>query len=197
MVGSRIWSRTAEYLSLEDIRPPPLAELHAYWLARCPEGDVPRQMELSPRDLGASVRNTALIDIEQAPPGARYVLVGDALKRLLGRDPTGHRVDEIYGPTIAREVYGAFGRVAEARTASFYVREFQILGKSFGYYRLLLPLRLGEDKAIRRILIGIYPTSDRLNEARDWRDPLNRLEAQEREEQAMQSAWLKTSSDLS
>jgi hypothetical protein len=196
MSGFKIWSRTAEYLSLNDIRPPPLAQLYAYWQkCRSSDEDLPAQQDLSLREVPECMGNLALVALETAPAGARYLLVGPALKKLLGADPTGKRIDEIYSRSIAREVYDAFGRAARDRTPSFYQRDFEILGRSFGYYRLILPLRLGEGEGVRRLLVGIYPTSDRLTEADQWRGALADLEAQERKEDEMQRAWLRSFAD--
>lgn len=57
-----------------------------------------------------------------------------------------------------------YGTVVRGRKATFYKRDFVVLGKPLGYFRLLLPRRLDDDR-VRRIAVGIYPTDIRLTEA--------------------------------
>lgn len=183
----KIWSRTSEYLSLTEIEPPALADLHAYW-SQVGGGDVPRQTDLNPRAMGEALHHVALVEIERRPAGARYLLVGEALKRLLGADPTGKRIDEVYSRAVAREVYEAFSKAVRSREAAFYRRDFQILGKTFGYFRLILPLS-GRDGAVERLLIAIYPTDPSLKRARQWREAVEDLERRRRAEASMETAW--------
>ena len=95
----------------------------------------------------------ALLDIETEPFRAKYMIVGEALKKLLGADPTDQYLDTVYPKLISDEIYGAFKRSMDGRRAPFPARVSNLM-KSFGYNRLILPMRLNGDR-IRRILICI------------------------------------------
>ena len=191
---AKFWARTAQYLSLAEVNPPPLRNLHAYWHACAGLDSIPAQRDLDPRKFADVHANIALVAMGGEPARARYLLVGAALKRLLGRDPTGLFIEQVYPHRTAQEIYTAFDAVRASRTPSFYQRDFQILGRSFGYWRLLLPLRLS-GHAIERILIGIYPTSTDLRHAAQWQEPLAELERETEAEQRMRADWARTNKD--
>ncbi len=194
----RIWSNTAEYLSLTAIHRPEMADLYAYW-SRASEDGPPRQKDLAIQDMPGCLANIALLDVgpnaeddETIPQGfpirARYLMVGDALKKLLGADPTGLLINEAYGHDVAEEVARALRKAVDEQRALYYRREFQILTRSFGYDRLILPMRL-QGAEIRRILLCIYPLDSRLVSADQWRGELAKVERMERAETRMASAW--------
>ena len=162
----KIWSRNHEYRDLTDVRPFQLKELLGIWRRAASDG-IPRQSDISPSDLREYAGNIALVDIEQEPSRARYLIVGKNLKKLLGKDPTKRNIEEVYPPSIAREVYEAFGKVVRSRKPSYYQRDFVVLGRSFGYFRLILPMTTA-DETVNRLLVGIYPTDENLTEARTW-----------------------------
>ena len=163
----KIWSRTEEYQDLSRIKPKPLVQLFQEWLMARGDQAMPRQREFRPANFQQSIGNVALVGLQDDPISARYLFVGPRLKRLLGKDPTRKTIEAVYPPSVAREVYAAFGKVVRSRKPTFYKRDFVVLNKSFGYFRLLLPLRLDDDR-VRRIAVGIYPTDVRLSEARTW-----------------------------
>lgn len=188
MENFKIWSRTSEYLSLESITPKPLADLLAYWRRCRATGSVPRQADMAVSAFPDCLSNIALVQLAGDPEQSRYLIVGDALKSLLGENPVGRSLTEVYSEDIAAEVAEALRKVARTREPSFYTREFQILGKSFGYYRLLLPLRVQGD-AVERVLVGIYPTTGELRSAKQWRSALEELQDRERTEERMAADW--------
>jgi|GEM_PF-2555530 len=196
----RIWSNTAEYLSLNALQRPDMAGLYEYW-KDAGDGDAPpRQKDLAIHEMPDCLSNIALLDI--APPGpedadalpagfpirARYLMVGDSLKKLLGEDPTGLLINEVYSKDVAEEVARALHKAMDTRRALYYRREFQILTKSFGYDRLILPMRL-QGTEVRRILLCIYPLDAKLTSADQWRGELAKVEDMERTEARMASAW--------
>ncbi|WPZ36986.1 hypothetical protein T8K17_12705 [Thalassobaculum sp. OXR-137] len=195
----RIWSNTAEYLSLSAIERPALAELYRYWRNQAGSGDLPRQKDLSIQEMGDCLGNIALIDIAPATAGepdlpagfpvrARYLLVGEALIKLLGVNPTGRLINQVYAKNVALEVCGALRKSMDTRQPLYYRREFQIIKKSFGYDRLILPMRLqGSD--VRRILLAIYPLDSSLVSAEQWQRELAKFDAMQAVETKMASAW--------
>lgn len=195
----RIWSNTAEYLSLSEIDRPVLADLHRYWRGRSANGYPPRQKDLAVHDMPDCLSNIALIDVAppsredtELPPGfplrARYLMVGEALTKLLGENPTGMLINEVYSNDVALEVARALLKSMETQTALYYRREFQILRKSFGYDRLILPMRL-QGTEVRRILLAIYPLDRNLVSADQWQRELAKFDAMEQVENRMASAW--------
>ena len=199
MARFRIWSNTAEYLSLSAIDRPVLADLYRYWLSRSEHGLAPRQKDLAVQKMQHCLSNIALIDIARptredvdVPPGfpvrARYLLVGEALTKLLGENPTGMLINEVYSNDVAREVGDALFKAMDTERALYYRREFQILHKSFGYDRLILPMRL-QGPEVRRILLAIYPLDSSLVSAEQWQSELAKYESMERTETRMAAAW--------
>lgn len=199
MTRFRIWSNTAEYLSLSAISRPEMAGLYDYWREAAEDEGLPRQKDLAIHDMPECLGNIALLDVvteksqePELPSGfpirARYLMVGEALKTLLGEDPTGRLINDVYSEDVACEIGRALRKSVDTWAALYYRREFQILRKSFGYDRLILPLRL-QGNEIRRILLCIYPLDDNLTSAKQWRGELERLQAMERMEGRMASAW--------
>jgi hypothetical protein len=199
MARFRIWSNTAEYLSLSAIDRPVLAELYQYWLQRSHDGDPPRQKDLAIQQMPKCLSNIALVDV--APPTdkdadvpvgfpirARYLMVGEALTKLLGDNPTGMLINEVYSKDVALEVGRALQKSMETQRPLYYRREFQILRKSFGYDRLILPMRL-QGAEVRRILLAIYPLDSGLVSADQWRGELAKVEAMEEVETQMAAVW--------
>lgn len=158
-------------LSLKHVEPPPLLALLEEWRAarRAAGQRVPCKQALSPARFGAAAGNVAVVDLGDVPrDDARYRLVGGNLVRLYGRDISGQRLRDLYSRRIQEEVFRAFDEVQRTAEPLFSKREFQILGRSFGYTRLLLPLSWQGDR-VDLILIGIFPTDPSLREAHQWR----------------------------
>jgi len=51
-------------------------------------------------------------------------------------------IEDVYPPDTSKDIYDAFSKTVHERTATFYQRSYVVLGKQFGYYRLILPMRL-------------------------------------------------------
>lgn len=202
MARFRIWSNTAEYLSLSAIERPVLAELHGYWRSKTVNGLPPRQKDLAIHSMPDCLSNIALIDVARParddvdipigfPVRARYLMVGEALIKLLGENPTGMLINEVYSNDVALEVGKALFKSMDTEQALYYRREFQILHKSFGYDRLILPMRLqGTD--IRRILLAIYPLDSKLVSAEQWQSELAKFDTMERTEARMAAVWVES-----
>ncbi|MBO6520417.1 MAG: PAS domain-containing protein [Rhodospirillales bacterium] len=176
----QILSRTQQYQELSQIQPPALLELYRKWDRSRGRSDLPRQQDISPSNLSPFAGNIALVNLETNPKCARYLHVGSNLKRLLGKDPTNLTVENIYSATVAKEIYEAFGKTVRARDATFYQRTFVILGRPYGYFRLILPMRLEGDQ-VSRLLIGIYPSDERMVDARSWLRAVNVFKQRKRE----------------
>ena len=99
---------------------------------------LPRRADLDPVDIAYCLGNVALVEIGPLFR-PRYRLVGTKLAELLGEDPTGRYLDEMYSPAIRSEALGAYRRTVETGTPDYTERVFNLLFLKFGYYRLLLP----------------------------------------------------------
>lgn len=167
-LNTRVWSWTAHALSTGTVEAPQLQRLRDVW-TRCQDDfGRPWLARFNPSDLGPVLRHVALVDVVRGAASARYRLVGPALIRLYGGDLTGRAVADCYSGAILDEVMAAYRHVIERREPLYSTREFQILGRSFGYRRLLAPLtRDGE--AVSHIVLGIVPARRDLTEAAQWR----------------------------
>lgn len=169
-----IWSRTQEYQNTSEIQPIQLSHLYDHWVRAKNSAEVPKQRDFSIDAVKEFAGHLALVDLEANPKCARYVLVGKNLKRLLGKDPTNMAIEDVYPPDTSKDIYDAFSKTVHERTATFYQRSYVVLGKQFGYYRLILPLRLNSD-VVRRLLIGIYPTDYKMTDASGWQKAVDKL----------------------
>lgn len=158
-----IWSNTETYTSAKDIQPVELKRLFEAWeAARLKDGRV---VNLPVNAFKKALPHMGLIGL--SPEGPRYLLFGQALTSLLGQNPTGMLLKDVYPPDIYREIMDTIDDVRLRRAPVFHRREFRFFGVSMGYFRLMLPLY--EKGRIGRIIIGIYPTSKALKYARQWK----------------------------
>jgi hypothetical protein len=179
-------------MSLEDIRPAAMADLYAYWNTAGQDDDLPRQKDLSIQRMPPDcLDHIALLDLANPPNQAKYLIIGAALKKLLGADPTGQYIHDVYPESIYKEVHAAFAKAAQQRDALYFRREFQVLNKSFGYDRLIMPMRL-DGPTVRRILICIYPLDPKLTSAKQWQTEVAKLEEMEQRERQFEHAWAET-----
>lgn len=190
----RIWSQTSEFQDLESVGPKPLAALLEYWRECKADRLVPRQKDMDISKFPPCLPNIALIDLAPAATESKYLIVGGALRRLLGEDPTGKTIRETYSKEYAEEVGGALMKVAGEKAPSYYIREFQILTMSFGYRRLLLPISL-KDHNVARVLVGIYPINSEFKDAAQWKNAVKKMKDQQGTDDAFARAWLDSIDD--
>lgn len=174
----KIWSWTAAYLSIDGIDRDDLRGLAEHWRAvsRDLGGAVPPPDAIDIHQFESMFAHFALVDVTDVEH-PRYAVVGANLIALLGRDPTGRRLEAIYRPRIVEEIRTCFRRAVSERQPLFYRREFQLFGRSLGYDRLVLPLA-GPD-GIDRLLVAIYPLDKALTRASQWQGLTRRLDEQE------------------
>lgn len=191
----KIWANTASYLYLRDLHNQEMADLYSYWETQIEEHSIPRQNVLEPEKLLPCFNNLALVKLESVDESVlstgldgRYAMVGANLKRLLGKDPTGQWLSEVYSKTLAEEISSCFQKAVSQRQALYYRREFRILRKHFGYYRLVLPLR-GKTQDITSVLLCIYPMDQSLRDAKQWQKDIRQAEARTRQDEADKRAW--------
>lgn len=184
-----VWTEQVRRLPLAEMAHPELKALHTHWLACCEHGEAARQQALSLDLLRPFMHQLALVQLETAPVGARYLVVGAGLRSLLGTDPSGRRIESCYPRAVAREVYEAFSGVQFTQRPAYYRRDLRLLGQQFGYHRLLLPLRGRDDEGIRRLMVAIYPVDARFTHARQWLGLLGGRGSDAEQLDAMQRRW--------
>lgn len=183
-----VWSWSAEYMSLDDIPNGKLRALADHWrsVTQSEDLDVPEAAAIDIGQFEPMFPHLALVDVaDVARP--RYLVVGSALVRLLGRDPTHVLLERVYRRDVFEEIQRCFARaVAEARPL-MYRREFQLLGRSLGYGRLVLPLRQGGP--VSRLLIALYPIDGSLKMASQWMAYLRVHREEQDHERAFAQLW--------
>ncbi|MEQ8816202.1 MAG: hypothetical protein RLO51_21010 [Thalassobaculum sp.] len=183
-----VWSWTAEYMSLDGMPNGKLRSLAEHWLdvTRGEGLDVPEAAAIDIERFEPMFPHLALVDVEDlAHP--RYLVVGSALVRLLGRDPTYMQLERVYRRDVFEEIRGCFARAVTEIRPLMYRREFQLLGKSLGYDRLVLPLRQGGP--VSRILIALYPIDGSLRMASQWMAFLRVQQDEDDRERSFAGRW--------
>jgi hypothetical protein len=158
------------------VRTTELRRLLQHWYDLKGDRPLPRRVDLDPVDIAYCLANVALIEIEQ-PWRPRYRLVGTRLAALLGEDPTGRYVDEMYSSAIRGEALAAYRRTIETGEPDYTERVFNLLFLKFGYYRLLLPFSWRREGPADLVLAAFFPTDRAVRRAADW---LGRVPEQDR-----------------
>lgn len=187
-----VFERIERQLSLDALEPQPLAELFGLWKA-CAGTGAPKACGFPIERVRGGLDHLALIQIRREPFAAEYRIFGAALRRMLGRDPTGLRLDAVYPPRFYADIKTALGAMIE-RGPQYHQREFVILGRRFGYYRLLLPL---EDSSARstKAMLAVYPTHAGMMAASQWKGALRELMRSHGESALPERLWRDTLDD--
>ena len=128
---------------------------------------LPRRADLDPTGIAYCLGNIALVEIEPSFR-PRYRLVGTRLADLLGEDPTGRSVDEMYATGVRNEALAAYRRTVETGEPDYSERTFNLLFLKFGYYRLLLPFAWRSGGEADLIVAAFFPTDRAFRQAIDW-----------------------------
>lgn len=185
---SRVWSWTAEYMSLDGVEREPFRRLIEHWEdCRTGQGDLPDQGLFDIRLFDDTYRHLALVDVSD-PAQPVYRVVGAALTKLLGFNPSGRPLSKVYKDTVFDEVRSALTRCMAERRPLFFRREFQLLGVSVGYDRLLMPMALHGEPT--RVLVALFPTDSKLTHAWQWRRLVTELEEREARDLHFARQWV-------
>jgi len=187
---TKLWQSVDEYVPLSEVHSfIPLRHVLNAW--RWAWTDPPRPPNLSETitpALNGILGNLALVAVDREQEAARYLKVGRNLTRLLGEDPTGKLLHEVYSAAIATEVCAALAKVARCGQPTYYRREFTIMGKSFGYLRLILPVRRIDPGDFA--LVALYPSSAQFIEAAQWQSQLEEAEKNGVEVGVREPVWI-------
>ena len=73
-------------------------ELFAYWASRKDCGRLPGRRHIDPNDFKRHLPTISLIDVQNGPRNYRLRLAGTGLYGVYGREITGLKLDDVYGP---------------------------------------------------------------------------------------------------
>lgn len=183
-----VWSWTAEYLSMDGLTNEDFRDLADHWKAvsRSIGGGIPEADAIEIHAFESIFAHLALVDVADIKH-PKYIAVGTALVKLLGSDPTDKPLERVYRRDVFEEIQGCFERAVTQKRPLMFRREFQLLGRSLGYDRLVLPLSL--HGTVCRLLIAIYPLDGSLKRASQWLSYLRATEDQSDRETAFAGLW--------
>ncbi|HEV2674686.1 MAG TPA: PAS domain-containing protein [Aliidongia sp.] len=153
-----------------------LRRLLQHWHDLKGDRPLPQRADLDPTDIAYCLGNIALVEIEPSFR-PRYRLVGTRLADLLGEDPTGRYVDEMYSGAIRNEALGAYRRTIETGQPDYCERVFNLLLLKLGYYRLLLPFAWRSGGQADLVVAAFFPTDRGFRRALDWLGRVPRQDA--------------------
>ena len=158
---AKVWQSIDEYLPLaETEQVMPLRQLLNAWRWIVHDAHHPPVLaEVMSPGLRGVAPNMALLKVDAPAGTATYRVVGRNLVRLLGKDPGGSEIHDVYSGSFAREVFAALDAVVRTGLPTFYRRDFMILARSFGYFRLLPPVSRREAGAFVLLAIYLLPPS--------------------------------------
>jgi len=149
------------------VRTSELRRLLQHWYKLKGARPLPLRADLDPVEIAYCLGNVALVEIEP-PFRPRYRLVGTKLADLLGEDPTGRYLDEMYSTAIRSEALAAYRRTIETGEPDYTERVFNLLFLKLGYYRLLLPFSHRSEGRADLVLAAFFPTDRSIRRAVDW-----------------------------
>ncbi|HZB91378.1 MAG TPA: PAS domain-containing protein [Stellaceae bacterium] len=132
---------------------PLLREVYAYWRQKRAARRMPQRRQIDPADVPRLLPHLSISEVIDAGQRFRYRLVGTAVARALGRDPTGHCIDDTAGADTGDPVGALHRTVCRERVALFATNA--LAGRTHVQYRvvrrLLLPLS-EDDASVHQIL---------------------------------------------
>lgn len=139
---------------IEGIADPQLDSVFRYWRDRWKPGRLPRRDEIDPVKLPPDCLPHLFLYRLEPDGRLRYILIGTAIVKVLGRDFTGHYLDEVLtGPAGARR-QRLYRRVIEGRMPLYVTGPaFTPSGESRSVERLILPV--SSDGEVCDYLFGI------------------------------------------
>lgn len=144
-----------------------LRRLLQHWHDLKGERSLPRRADLDPTAIAYCLGNIALVEIEPSFR-PRYRLVGTRLADLLGEDPTGRYVDEMYSTGVRTEALSAYRRTIETGEPDYAECTTNLLFLKFGYYRLLLPFAWRSEGQADLVVAAFFQTDRALRQAVAW-----------------------------
>ncbi len=139
-----------------------LRTLYDVWAANCasnspgtpPGGRLPALADIDPAQIAGCLPNLIILDVEERPRRYRYRFVGTAVDAKSGQYRTGKYLDEIDLGKLKRRTIAMMDRVADDRTPSHFIGEYQDReGCTLRYERVAMPLS-SDGARVDAILVG-------------------------------------------
>lgn len=89
---------------LREVRNPALRSLLRYWVSIHPGDRLPSRQDFDPLDVLQALPNLVLTDVERDPLRFKVRLMGTAVVAAMGRDLTGHFLDEAWPESVDQPV---------------------------------------------------------------------------------------------
>lgn len=136
----------------------PLKSVYDYWSELRPAPDMfPKRSQIKPQKMKALLPYIGIIEKRDPDGDFYYRLIGTGLAALLGFDPTGQRIRDVFQPQIRDRLLQALEWVEMNKTPSLRVVTFEdVRNIRMEYYRLILPLA-ENGKTINMFLLAADP----------------------------------------
>ncbi len=132
-----------------------LRRLYHYWLAKRGNLPWPDRRSIDPADLQDILPSLGIVEVlgDGDDLRFRYRLIGTAIVRAYGRDPTGRFVDETLVGAYRDFVIGLLREVATTGRGIYAASAFRLEQSGLSTERIFLPLSVGGG-AIRQIIVS-------------------------------------------
>lgn len=138
-----------------DLRHEVLQRILAVWREAHRGTAMPRRADITPTRLRSALPHVVLVDVEGEPPRFRWRLIGTHVTQLLGRDRTGHWLDDLYTPEAAAVLSRTLGMTVEHAAPIRFTGSFAFLDKAwFNFESLHLPL-VDDAGRIVMLMLGV------------------------------------------
>jgi hypothetical protein len=133
---------------------------YRYWASRSTPGRLPSRADLKPEEIPFLLPHMFLVDVQGAPLGFRFRLVGTEITRLASREYTGVSLNEqAYGPGW-HAVFADYAQVVRTKTPRLTIRSAPWAGREFLVYeRLIAPLST-TGEAVDMLFGALHPVAE-------------------------------------
>ncbi len=136
----------------ERIQHPDLRRLFDYWDSRRAGRAYPARRDLDPVEFSFALGNVTLVEVLYDPVRFRFRLMGTLMAQRVGKDLTGHLVDELPHQTFRENVLKGYHDIVTTGQPNTTLHEQVIEGRPYRFEVVRLPL--AEDgKTINMLLL--------------------------------------------
>ncbi len=138
------------------------------------DGALPHRQQVDPLAFRSIIGWVAFLQVERDPFDMRYLMVGERLATLFGKDLKGLRVSEAFSSFWRKNALDAYRKVAETGEPLVEVVRFPFLPDRFSYHRAMLPLKArppsgGEAGTVPDlVMLALQPLNPSLQRVEDW-----------------------------
>lgn len=142
---------------------PLLREIYAYWRRKRAARRMPSRRQIDPAEIPRLLPHLVISEAVDGGRCFRYRLVGTAIARTIGFDPTGRSVDDVASGSYGAYINGLHRRSCEERVPIFAASPFigAARGRQYFARRLALPLSEDDDAVNQILSMVIFCFADR------------------------------------